>query len=76
MTHVDERVFVGLNEYPRLVKWNNKVHKVEKIGLHHTYREGKSLYHVFSLTTKTLFMRLIFDTETLTWRLTDVEDGI
>lgn len=76
MTHVDEKVSVGLNEYPRWVKWKNKVHKVEKIGLHHTYREGKSLYHVFSLVTKTLFMRLIFDTETLNWRLTDVEDGI
>lgn len=76
MTHVDEKVSVGLNEYPRWINWNNKTYKVERLGFHHTYREGKTLYHIFSITTKTLFMRLIFDTETLNWRLTDVEDGI
>ena len=71
-----EKVEVGFNNYPRWVKWQNKVYKVEKVGLHHTYREGKVLYHVFSVATKTLFMRLILDTETLSWKLTDIENGI
>ena len=73
---INEKVDVGMNEYPRWVKWKNKIYKVEKIGFHHTYREGKVLYHVFSVATESLFMRLLFDTETLDWRLTDVENGI
>ncbi len=73
---INEKVSVGMNEYPRWIKWKDKVYRVEKVGLHHTYREGKTLYHVFSVATKTLFMRLILDTDTLDWRLTDIENGI
>lgn len=73
---INEKVSVGMNEYPRWIKWKDKVYRVEKVGLHHTYREGKTLYHVFSVATKTLFMRLILNTDTLDWRLTDVENGI
>lgn len=73
---VNEKITVGMNEYPRWVKWKNEFYKVEKVGLHHTYREGKTLYHVFSVATKTLFMRLVLDTDTLSWRLTDIENGI
>lgn len=73
---INEKVEVVFNNYPRWVKWKNKIYKVEKLGLHHTYREGKTLYHVFSVATKTLFMRLSLDTETLLWKLTDVENGI
>ena len=73
---INEKVDVGMNKYPRWVKWKNKAYKVKKIGFHHTYREGKVLYHVFSVATESLFMRLLFDTETLDWRLTDVENGI
>lgn len=74
--NINEKVDVGFNIYPRWVKWKNAVYKVEEVGLHHTYREGKTLYHVFSVATKTLFIRLILDTDTLNWRLTDVENGI
>jgi len=73
---INEKVEVGMNAYPRWVKWKNKVYKIEKVGLHHTYREGKVLYHVFSVATKTLFMRLTLDTETLSWKLQEVENGI
>lgn len=73
---INEKVEVGFNSYPRWVKWKNKVYKVQKIGLHHAYREGKTLYHIFSVTTDTLFMRLALDTDTLNWKLTDIENGI
>lgn len=73
---INEKVSVGMNEYPRWVGWKGTIYKVEKVGLHHTYRKGKTLYHVFSVATKTLFMRLTLDTDTLDWRLTDIEDGI
>lgn len=73
---IDEKVEVGFNNYPKWVKWKGRVHKIERLGFHHTYREGKILYHIFSVTTETLFMRLVLDTDTLSWKLTDVENGI
>lgn len=76
MQSINEKVGVGMNEYPRWVKWKNRVYKVKKIGLHHTYHKGTTLYHVFSVVTETLFMRLVFDTETLGWKLEEIENGI
>lgn len=76
MQNINEKVEVGFNVYPKWVKWKNRIHKIEKLGLHHTYREGKTLYHVFSVATKTSFMRLILDTETLNWKLTNIENEI
>ena len=61
---------------PRWVVWNGRRYPIVKIGLHHTYREGKTLYHVFSVTSKSLFFRLVFDTETLGWRLKEISDGL
>ena len=61
---------------PRHLKWNGRIYEIEKIGLHHTFREGRILYHVFSLSTKTLFMKLCLNTETLDWRLLEISDAI
>jgi hypothetical protein len=71
---INEKVDVGFNNYPRWVKWKNNIYKVEKLGLHHAYREGKTLYHIFSVTTATLFMRLKLDTDNLSWFLEEIED--
>lgn len=68
--HVKRRVA------PRWVSWEGRLYAVTKIGLHHTYREGRVLYHVFSVATKTLFFRLVLDTETLHWRLEEISDGL
>lgn len=62
--------------YPKWVSWNGRLYPVLKIGLHHTFRKGRSLYHVFSVATKTLFFRLVLDTETLHWNLEEVSDGL
>ena len=61
---------------PRWVVWNGKLYPISKVGLHHTYREGRVLYHVFSVVSKTLFFRLVLNTETLHWRLEEVSDGM
>jgi len=61
---------------PKWVVWNGRLYPVLKIGLHHTYREGRNLYHVFSVVSKTLFFRLVLDTETLYWRLEEISDGM
>jgi len=47
-----------------------------QVGLHHLYREGKVLFHIFSVVADTLFMRLRFDTDTLYWVLEETEDGV
>jgi len=73
---IDEQVKVGMSDSPKWVKWKNHIHQIEKIGLHYTFREGRVLYHMFSVSTKTLAMKLRFDTETLNWKLMEVADGI
>ena len=60
---------------PRWVVWNGKLHAIINIGLHHSYRTGRTLYHVFSVASKTLFFRLVLNTQNLYWRLEEISDG-
>lgn len=69
---IDEQVKVGMSDSPKWVKWKNRIHQIEKIGLHYTFREGRVLYHMFAVSTKTLAMKLRFDTESLGWRLIEI----
>ncbi len=73
---ISEEVFVTLvSKIPTGVKWKNRTYKITKIGLHHTFYEGNTLYHVFSVMTDTLFMRLVLNTENLLWKLEEISDG-
>lgn len=81
MTKVDAPVSVILSfdhkkrkVFPQEISWQGKAYPVTKIGLHHTYRRGRTLYHVFSVAAEGLFCRLVLDTETLFWRLEEVVD--
>lgn len=62
--------------FPKWVLWKNRLYPVVKIGLHHKYKEGNTLYHVFSVVSKTLFLRLILNTDNLHWKLEEVSDGL
>jgi hypothetical protein len=62
--------------YPKWVVWNNRLYPIIKIGLHHTYREGRTLFHVFSVASKSLFFRLVLNTDNLHWRLEEISDGM
>lgn len=74
---VNEKVTVGMvNDAPKYVIWCGRNHTVTQVGFHHLFREGKTLYHVFSISTQTLFMKLILDSETLSWKLEETSDGI
>lgn len=74
---INEKVIVGMvNDSPRYVLWKGKNYKILKIGLHHHFRKGSTLFHVFSVATKTLFMRLVFDTDVLSWKIEEIENGI
>lgn len=60
----------------RWLIWQGRLYPVIKIGLHHTYRKGQTLYHVFSVISKNLFFRLVLNTENLHWRLEEISDGL
>ncbi|OGM15414.1 hypothetical protein A2985_04880 [Candidatus Woesebacteria bacterium RIFCSPLOWO2_01_FULL_43_11] len=61
---------------PKWVIWEGRTYPIEKVGLHHTYRAGRTLFHVFSVASKTLFFRLVLNTDTLHWRLEEISDGM
>ena len=82
-TKVDVPISVSLSYdskkrkvYPKWVVWNGRLYPILKVGLHHTYRAGRTLFHVFSVASKTLFFRLTLNTENLHWRLEEISDGI
>lgn len=68
--HRQRRVF------PKNIFWEGRDYPILKIGLHHTYREGKTLFHVFSVVSKNLFFRLNLNTDNLFWTLEEIADGL
>lgn len=77
---IDESVSVALasshtshTAVPCVIGWRGRQYKINKVGLHHTTREGRVLFHIFSVSDGTTFFKLRFDTETLGWRLLEVE---
>ena len=60
---------------PKKLLFEGREHLISKVGLHHTYREGRILFHVFSVADDTMFFRLVLNTETLGWTLTEISDG-
>lgn len=78
---IDESVSVELifdsskkSVYPRRFKWQNKIYTIDKIGLHHTVRRGRDLFHIFSVSAKDTFFRLNLNTDNLHWRLEEVDE--
>jgi hypothetical protein len=60
---------------PISLSWEGRDYVVKKVGLHHTFRKGRVLYHVFSVQAGALFFKLLLDTETLFWRVEQISDG-
>lgn len=56
--------------------WDGRVYPVLKVGLHHTYRQGRDLFHVFSVSSINIFFRISLDTTTLHWTLEEISDGL
>lgn len=61
---------------PRWIIWNGRMRPVNKVGLHHTFRKGRTLYHVFSVVSKGVYLRLILDTDTLHWSLEEISEVV
>ncbi|MBI4067675.1 hypothetical protein HY407_04785 [Candidatus Gottesmanbacteria bacterium] len=61
--------------WPWKIKWNERIYNTIKIGFHQPLRQGRKLLHIFSvLTDSQTSFRLMLDTETLHWRLSEVVD--
>lgn len=61
---------------PKSVFWRGRLYPVTKLGLHHSYRQGRVLFHIFSVVSKSLFLRLKLNTETLFWEIIEISDGL
>jgi hypothetical protein len=61
---------------PKVILWEGREYVVNKVGLHHHFREGKTLFHVFSVSTENLFFRLKLDTDNLIWTVEEIADGL
>ncbi|MEK7592435.1 MAG: hypothetical protein AAB508_03505 [Patescibacteria group bacterium] len=61
--------------YPWAISWRGRRHTVKTVGLHHTTRVGRVLFHLFSVSDGTTCFRLQFDTEFLSWKLLEVSEG-
>lgn len=59
---------------PKWVRWKEVSYPIMKVGLHHWYREGRVLMHVFSVVGKRVFFRLVLNSETLLWKLEEIGD--
>lgn len=82
ITPINESVSVDLlsnhlkgKAYPWVVHWRGRRYTLTNVGLHHTVHEGSILIHIFTVTDGTVSFRLRLDTETLAWRLLEVDDG-
>lgn len=61
---------------PKRLRWDGRTHTIVRVGLHHTYRRGRTLVHVYGVVTETLYYRLELNTEALTWTLAEISDGL
>jgi AAA+ ATPase superfamily predicted ATPase len=61
---------------PFRIRWDGRLYNIKRIGMHHTYYEGRTLMHVFSVESDTLFFRLVFNTQNLHWRLEEIADEL
>lgn len=61
---------------PQKILWHGREFFVTKNGLHHTFRQGRTLFHVFSVVAGGMFFRLTLDTDNLFWCLEEVSDGL
>lgn len=65
---------------PLSLVWSNREYPVTKLGLRHTYRDGVTRHHIFSVAAgepnAELFFRLNLNADNLLWTLEEVSDGL
>lgn len=74
-------VITSYNSVARAVRplslvWGHHEYSVSQVGLRHTYRNGNTRHHIFSVVGGNLFFRLNLNADNLTWTLEEVSDGL
>lgn len=73
---LSEPVSVTFNKIPTTITWAGRDYPVSQLGLHHTYLQGRTLQHIYSVLAGGLFFRLRLDTASLHWTLEEISDGL
>jgi hypothetical protein len=60
---------------PSAVIWEGHRHQIVKLGYHHTFHAGKTLFHVFSAASETVYFKLVLNTDNLSWEVEEISDG-
>lgn len=61
---------------PYRIRWHRDGEAVERVHHHERYRRGRTIYHAWVVRTATLTLRLVLDTETMTWTVDAIDDGV
>ena len=61
---------------PVELTWSRRTYPVSQVALRHTYKDGNTRHHVFSVISDDLFFRLNLNADTLHWTLEEVSDGL
>jgi hypothetical protein len=61
---------------PISLEWSRRTYPVLQVGLRHTYRDGITRHHIFSVVSNNLFFRLNLNADNLSWTLEEVSDGL
>ena len=62
--------------YPVKLLWDGHEYRITNVGMHYTYRNGKSLFHVFTTSTENLSFKLVLNTDNLFWTVEQISDGL
>lgn len=73
-------VFLAYNHRKNLVcpiklLWDGRQYTVKKTGLHYSLRKGRTLFHIFTVSTEALFFKLVLDTDSLFWTVEQIGDN-
>jgi hypothetical protein len=60
---------------PKKIRWQGREYIIEKLTYYHRVRQGRTLLHIFHVTSGTLDFRLHLDTDNLHWTLEEIYDG-
>ncbi len=58
------------------LQWKDKIYTITQLGFHHTVRVGRVLHHLYSVTDGNLCFKLNLATDTLSWILEEISDGM
>lgn len=61
---------------PTALYWRGRRYTLTKVGLHHVIHDGRTLIHVFSVTDGANFFKLQLNTETLGWKLLEIDNDV